>query len=60
VLSEGEKAAQDYLEFLKAGDSLYSLDALKKAGVDLTSPEPVKTAFQVLADTVDRLEKLAL
>lgn len=60
VLSEGEKAAQEYLGFLKAGSSLYPLDALKKAGVDLTRPEPVKTAFQVLADTVDRLEKLAL
>ena len=60
VLSEGDKAAKKYLEFLKAGGSLYPLDALKKAGVDLTNPEPVKTAFQVLADTVDRLEKLVL
>ena len=60
VLSEGNKAANKYLEFLKAGGSLYPLDALKKAGVDLTNPKPVKTAFRVLADTVDRLEKLAL
>ena len=60
VLTEGDKAAEKYLDFLKAGGSLYPLDALKKAGVDLTSPEPVKTAFKVLADTVDRLEKLAL
>jgi oligoendopeptidase F len=60
VLTEGDKAAQEYLGFLYAGGSLYPLDALKKAGVDLTRPEPVKTAFQVLADTVDRLEKLAL
>jgi oligoendopeptidase F len=60
VLSEGDKAAEEYLDFLKAGDSLYSLDALKKAGVDLTKPEPVKAAFQVLTDTVDRLERLAL
>jgi len=60
VLSEGDEAANDYLEFLKAGNSMYSLDALQKAGVDLTSPEPVKAAFQVLTDTVDRLEKLAL
>jgi len=59
VLSEGDDAANDYLEFLKAGNSMYSLDALQKAGVDLTSPEPVKAAFQVLTDTVDRLEKLA-
>ena len=60
VLTQGEKAAEEYLDFLKAGNSLYSLDALKKAGVDLTSPEPVKAAFKVLADTVDRLEKIAL
>jgi oligoendopeptidase F len=60
VLTRGEKAAKDYLDFLKAGDSLYSLDALKKAGVDLTNPEPVKIAFKVLAETVDRLEKIAL
>jgi oligoendopeptidase F len=60
VLKEGEKAAQEYLGFLKAGGSLYPLDILQKAGVDLTRPEPVKSAFQVLTDTVDRLEKLAL
>ncbi len=60
VLKEGEKAAQEYLGFLKAGSSLYPLDILQKAGVDLTRPEPVKAAFQVLTDTVDRLEKLAL
>ncbi len=60
VLREGEKAAKEYLDFLKAGNSLYPLDALQKAGVDLTRPEPVKIAFQVLADTVDKLEKLAL
>ena len=60
VLTEGEPAAAKYRDFLKAGNSLYSLDALQQAGVDLTSPEPVKTAFKFLADTVDRLEKIAL
>lgn len=59
VLTEGEPAAAKYLDFLKAGNSLYSLDALQQAGVDLTSPEPVKTAFKFLAETVDRLEKIA-
>jgi oligoendopeptidase F len=58
VLTEGEGAAEDYLGFLKAGNSLYPLDALKKAGVDLTSPKPVKTAFKFLSDTVDRLERI--
>ena len=45
--------------FLKAGGSCYPLDALKLAGVDLTSPEPVEAAFAVLAGLVDRLEQLA-
>jgi oligoendopeptidase F len=58
VLKKKEGAAADYLDFLRAGNSLYSLDALKKAGVDLTSPEPVEAAFKFLADTVDRLEKI--
>ena len=60
VLKEGETAAEEYLDFLRAGSSLYPLDALMNAGVDLTSPEPVKTAFKFLADTVDRLEELAI
>jgi oligoendopeptidase F len=58
VLEEGKPAADDYLNFLKAGNSVYPLEALKAAGVDLTNPEPVEKAFQVLADIVDRLEGL--
>lgn len=51
-------AAEHYLTFLKAGSSLYPLDALKQAGVDLTSPEPVEQTFGVLTHLVDRLESL--
>ena len=58
VLTEGESAAEDYLNFLKSGGSKYPLDALSDAGVDLTSPEPVEKAFATLADIVDRLEAL--
>ncbi len=58
ILSGEKGAAQRYLDFLKAGGSLFPLDALALAGVDLTSPEPVERAFEVLAGLVDRLEKL--
>ncbi len=58
ILSGKPDAAQKYLEFLKLGGSMYPLDALKLAGVDLTSPEPVEKAFEVLSGLVDRLEKL--
>jgi oligoendopeptidase F len=58
VLSGRAGAAEDYLEFLRAGGSVYPLDALKAAGVDLTTPEPVERAFASLAEVVDRLEEL--
>lgn len=58
VLSGEKGAADNYLAFLKVGGSLYPLDALKLAGVDLTSPEPVEQTFGILADMVDRLDKL--
>jgi oligoendopeptidase F len=58
ILSGVPGAVGDYLGFLKAGGSLYPLDALKKAGVDLTSPEPVEQTFEVMAGLVDRLEEL--
>lgn len=58
VLSDGDDAAQAYLEFLAAGDSLYPVDALRHAGVDLSDPKPVEDAFGVLASYVDKLGEL--
>jgi len=58
VLDGKPDAAASYLAFLKAGASLYPLDALKLAGVDMTGPAPVEAAFAVLARYVDRLETL--
>lgn len=54
-----EDAAESYLAFLRAGGSKFPLDALRDAGVDLSSPEPVRETFGVLSDLVDRLETLA-
>jgi oligoendopeptidase F len=58
VLSGQPGAVDHYLSFLRAGGSLYPLDALKLAGVDMTTPEAVEKTYQVMADYVDRLEKL--
>jgi oligoendopeptidase F len=58
VLNGQPNAVENYLGFLKSGSSVYALDVLKKAGVDLTTPQPVDEAFAVMADYVDRLEKL--
>jgi oligoendopeptidase F len=58
ILSGEPGAAADYLNFLKAGSSLYPLDALKLAGVDLTTPRPVEAAFDTLSGMVNELEAL--
>ena len=58
VLRGEPNAVENYLGFLKAGCSDYPLEVLKRAGVDLTTPQPVDEAFAVMADYVDRLEKL--
>lgn len=58
VLDGVEGAAADYRRFLSAGGSMYTLDALAMAGVDLSRPEAVEATFAVLADYVDRLERL--
>ena len=58
VRAEGAPAAARYLEFLKAGGSLYPLDALKLAGIDMTSPAPIERAFGVLSKMVDRLAEI--
>jgi oligoendopeptidase F len=60
ILSGKEGAVENYLSFLKAGGSMYPLDVLKMAGVDLTTPEPVEIAFGVLAELVERLEELVV
>jgi len=48
----------DYLNFLKDGGSKYPIDLLKGAGVDMTSPEPVRTALKKFSTLVDQLEIL--
>jgi oligoendopeptidase F len=52
-------AAERYLNFLKSGSSLYPLDALKLAGIDMSTQAPVDQAFAVLEGFVARLEALA-
>ncbi|MDY6846126.1 MAG: oligoendopeptidase F [Chloroflexota bacterium] len=58
-IQQGDQSAVErYLKFLGAGSSVYPLDALKSAGVDMTSPKPVEATFEVMAGYIDRLENL--
>lgn len=58
ILSEGETARDSYLEFLRTGNSGTPVELLKIAGVDMSSPEPIKAAMKVFESLVDEFEKL--
>jgi oligoendopeptidase F len=58
ILRSEPHAVEDYLGFLKAGASQYPLDALRSAGVDLSTPTPVEETFAVMEGYIDRLEEL--
>ena len=58
ILNEGAPAVERYTEFLKSGGSDYPLELLKKAGVDLSEPEPVEDAMKVFESILDELEEL--
>jgi oligoendopeptidase F len=47
-----------YLSFLKGGSSKSSIDLLRGAGVDMTTPAPVQAAMDTYASLVDQLERL--
>ncbi|MGB2896518.1 MAG: oligoendopeptidase F [Anaerolineales bacterium] len=58
VLSGKDGAVEDYLSFLRTGSSLYPLDALSLAGVNLREPRPVQETFARMGKMVDLLEEL--
>jgi oligoendopeptidase F len=57
VAEGGEADREAYLSFLKSGGSRYPLESLQMAGVDMGSPEPVRTAMEVFTEYLDQLEK---
>lgn len=47
IIDGENNAASSYIEFLKSGNSDYSINLLKKAGVDMSKKEPVESALTV-------------
>ena len=58
ILNEGEKAVEDYKTFLKGGCSKDPIELLKTAGVDLSSPEPIRAALSLFEELIAQLEAL--
>ncbi|NGM84529.1 oligoendopeptidase F [Paenibacillus sp. 7124] len=58
ILEEGKPAVDRYLGFLKSGGSDYSINILKKAGVDMSSPQPIREAMSVFENVIEQMEEL--
>ena len=58
IRAEGDKAVADYKKFLSAGGSLPPIEALKLAGVDMSSPEPIDRALNFFEELLGRYEAL--
>ncbi|SDJ44904.1 oligoendopeptidase F [Salimicrobium halophilum] len=58
IQEEGAPAVERYKDFLKAGSSDYPIEVLKKAGVDMTSKQPVLEALDVFEQKLEEMERL--
>ncbi len=58
VKKGGNKEREDYLSFLKSGSSLYPIDLLLKAGIDMRTPTPILSAIEKFDQLVTELEQL--
>ncbi|MGE5334529.1 MAG: oligoendopeptidase F [Nitrososphaerota archaeon] len=58
ILTEGQPAVDRYLRFLRSGASDYSINLLRDAGVDLSTPAPVQEALNSFGRYLDDLEAL--
>ena len=57
ILEEGENAVRDYRKFLSAGCSVPPIEALKLAGIDMSKPEPIRSALEVFRETVKKMHE---
>lgn len=51
-------AVEDWMKFLKTGNSQYALDMLKVAGVDMTTPRPIADAMLLFEQWLKELDGL--
>ncbi|KXA07937.1 oligoendopeptidase F [Clostridium perfringens] len=58
ILAKGEEAVEKYKGFLKAGGSMYPIDTLKMAGVDMTTSKPLKDTLDRFNELLDMLEEI--
>ena len=60
VLAAEAGSVETYLNFLRSGGSKFPLDALKAAGVDMSTPAPIESTLQLFETRLGELEELLL
>jgi oligoendopeptidase F len=58
VMNNEPGALEKYIDFLSSGCSDYSIELLKKAGVDMTSSEPFDKTIIAMNKVMDEIEKI--
>ncbi|MBB3126752.1 oligoendopeptidase F [Paenibacillus rhizosphaerae] len=58
IREEGQPAVDRWLEVLKAGGSMSPLELMKLAGVDMSQPDPIRSAAAYVGSLIDELERL--
>jgi oligoendopeptidase F len=58
VLSGDKNATKKYLDFLSAGGSDYPISLLKKAGVDMTTSQPLDLTMKKMNRVMDEMETI--
>ena len=58
ILGNEPGAREQWMKFLKTGNSMYAIDMLKVAGVDMTSPRPIEDAMALFEQLLKELEQL--
>ena len=58
MLKEGQPAVDRFIQLLRDGNSDYPFELLKKAGVDLSKPEPYLAVIEHMNTTMDEMEAI--
>jgi oligoendopeptidase F len=58
ILTEGQPAVDRYLQLLRSGSSDYSIDLLRRAGVDMTTPAPIEAAIDEFDRAIGEMEQM--
>jgi oligoendopeptidase F len=58
VLANGASARDSYINFLKLGGSMFPLDELREAGVDMETPQPIEGAIRHFSELVQELSRI--